>query len=449
MQVKIFESPDMASGLKLVKETLGADALILSTRTIRSGKLGLIGKPVFEITAAVDTPWPDPAHPSMVRSARPPSPRKRPFTRWAEDAAPTTTRPGQTITYDSQFRLHQEPQPGADKKTVNHHELDELKEMVKKLGIEVSRLNGKQEGKGRNGKGQSEAANQMNSALDPDEQLVDTEERNQLLNLLLSQNISAGTAREILRLMPDMEAPGSAEQAETSMISALAQAIEGMLNVASPPFHGENCQQRIALVGPTGVGKTTTLAKIAAHYLSNFSSSIALITLDTYRIAAVEQLKVYGAIMNLPVEVVISPEQLVQALSRHGDKELILIDTAGCSPHDSLSIKDLATFLRPDLAIDKHLVLSATTRESELVETIKRFSILGIDNAIITKTDECATLGVMLDIQSHDRNSAIPFSWVTNGQRVPEDLLTASPELVAGLILSPFREGTSATQKQQ
>ncbi len=442
MQVKIFESTDMASGLKLVKETLGPDALILSTRTIRSGKLGIIGKPVLEITAAIDTPWPETAQQSRPRTIRVTSPRKRPYTQWAEDTTPhqTAVQPGQTITYDSQFRLHQEPQPSVEKEPASHNELDELKDMVKKLGIEVSRLNSKQESQERIQKREVEATIQISTAVGQDNQSTQKEDGNQLLDLLLSQGISAATAQEVLRLIPSEETTGSADQDQNRMHLTLTQAIESMVQVASPLCQEDKAQRRIALVGPTGVGKTTTLAKIAAHYLSNFSSSIALITIDTYRIAAVEQLKVYGAIMNLPVEVVISPEQLEQALSRHCDKELVLIDTAGRSPKDSLCIKELATFLRADLAIDKHLVLSATTRESELFETIKRFSILGINNTIVTKTDECATLGVMLDIQNHDRSNNNPFSWITNGQRVPEDLLTASPKIIAGLILSSSQE---------
>lgn len=326
--------------------------------------------------------------------------------------------------------------PGSSREThpEMHNELDELKEMVKKLGLEMSRI-------GASGAGQQQGSqpDQTPAATVP-EQNPDGENDNhaQLLSILLARGISEATAQEISTRAQDTLP--SEEDGDTTLdrMALLQGFICDLMHVAPPLISGKKCQRRIALVGPTGVGKTTTLAKIAAHYLSNFSNSIALITIDTYRIAAVEQLKVYGAIMNLPVEVVISPEQLEQALSRHHDKELILIDTAGRSPRDTLCIEDLATFLRPDLAIDKHLVLSATTRRTELFEAINRFGRLGIDSAIITKTDECATLGVMLDIRMNDKDNMIPFSWITNGQRVPEDLLTASRELMAELIMSPL-----------
>lgn len=214
----------------------------------------------------------------------------------------------------------------------------------------------------------------------------------------------------------------------------LSKTILELLHVNTDIFPDHKRQHRLALVGPTGVGKTTTLAKIAADFLSKHSASIALITIDTYRIAAVEQLKVYGEIMNLPVEVVLTPEQLEQMLLKHRDKDLILIDTAGRSPQDTLCIEELTSFLSPELNIQKHLVLSATTREKELFEAMNRFSILDIDNTIITKIDECSTLGLLLDIQIREK---IPFSYLTNGQRVPEDLLEAGKELLTQLIMNP------------
>jgi len=427
----------MASGLKLVKETLGPDALILSTRTIRSGKLGILGKPVLEITAAIDTPLPDVAPRYTRPAAAQSSPPRRPFTQWADD---TTTQQkgapsGVPITYDSRLRLHQEPPPFQYQEPVPRNELDELKEMVKKLGLEVSRLNTRgQETQESQQNSEENGAFQGHATADAGEMSSVKDQEDQLVAELLGQGISADTAAEIVRICRPLDSVSSQMTGENTPARTPAQAISTLVHVAPPLCRDPENQRRIALIGPTGVGKTTTLAKIAAYYLSNFSSSIALITIDTYRIAAVEQLKVYGAIMNLPVEVVITPDQLEQAFARHRDKELILIDTAGRSPKDSLCIRELAAFLRPDHTIDKHLVLSATTRESELFETIRRFSILGIDHTIITKTDECSALGVMLDLQMVDRSDIIPFSWITNGQRVPEDLLTATPELVAELI---------------
>ncbi len=247
-------------------------------------------------------------------------------------------------------------------------------------------------------------------------------QKNPPLRQLLERGISPETARTLAKFL--QENYSKEELIDDQEITAkLVETIESLVEVAPPQFDSCKKQQRIAFVGPTGVGKTTTLAKVCAHYLATKSKSVALITIDTYRIAAVEQLKIYGEIMGLPVDVVFTPEQMEEALARHQDKELILIDTAGRNPRDSFNIDELATFLTPEMDIEKHLVLSAATREREK---------LGLARTVFTKLDECFTLGTVLNIQL--QNPA-PLSWLTNGQRVPEDLVHISPRKVAELIM--------------
>lgn len=426
MQVKIFESSDMASGLKMVKDELGPDALILSTKTIRSGKLGLLGKNRFEITAAVDSAWPDQKNSTM-------SPQDKITERNMLLGTDLGMREESLPTYNSSMQINdlsnKQQESSLDDKDPSvafpanqsnlQSEVDELKGMIKNLGREMLRIN--------NSRQAVEMNFQPENTPTDDNYLLSFRQR--LLDYGISVNTAttiSGFAKESLTL-DQLSDPFQQQE-------FIEKTICELIHVNSDIFKEKKRQHRIALVGPTGVGKTTTLAKIAAGYLSKHSSSIGFITIDTYRIAAVEQLKVYGDIMNIPVEVVLSPEQLEQALLKLRDKDLVLIDTAGRSPQDSLCIEELVTFFNAELEIDKHLVLSATTRETEIFEAIQRFSILGIDNAIITKIDECTSLGLLLDIQIREE---IPYSYITNGQRVPEDILEADKNLLTQIIMSP------------
>jgi flagellar biosynthesis protein FlhF len=441
MQVKVFESTDMASGLKLVRKELGPDALILSTRTVRSGKLGLLGKQVLEITAAVDTDWPKQSEknrPSQA-SLQPPlehlaytSNSGQPPSAPPEDREAKPVEPFFKVGARAERPKHiplQQPAPAEDNPQIRQ-EFDELKGMVKTLAGEIARLGRRSE----HDKGSTRNMGLTGNGLL--HQKIQSSGNPQVLELLLSHGINRETAGTIAGFVKDSlsEADLSDEQ---RLYSFLQSTISDIIAVHKPDFDRTDRQHRIALVGPTGVGKTTTLAKIAADYLSKHTSSLALITIDTYRIAAVEQLKVYGEIMHLPVDVVLTPMQLEQAIARHQDKDLILIDTAGRSPRDTLSIDELATFLQPDLAVTKHLVLSATNREEELAETIARFAPLGIDYTIFTKVDECISLGIILNTQIHNGG---PISYITNGQRVPEDIFQADNRKIAELIM-PNPEG--------
>ena len=187
-----------------------------------------------------------------------------------------------------------------------------------------------------------------------------------------------------------------------------------------------------ALLGTTGVGKTTTLAKIAAKFVLEQGITAALITADTYRISAVEQLRTYSDILGLPLEIVYSPVELSKAINKHRNKDLILIDTAGRSQHNEYQMKELQEFLRTNQRIEKHIVLSATTKISDAKDILEKFSICEPDKIIFTKTDETARVGLILNLLFKQKLS---LSYVTNGQSVPDDITPASSESLVDLLL--------------
>lgn len=187
-----------------------------------------------------------------------------------------------------------------------------------------------------------------------------------------------------------------------------------------------------ALIGATGVGKTTTLAKIAARFVLEKNIKAALITADTYRISAVEQLKTYSDIIGLPLEIVYSPDELKVAIHKHRDKDLILIDTAGRSQHNDYQMKELQDFLAVDPQIEKHLVMSATTKNRDAADILEKFSVCEPDRVIFTKTDETSSVGLILNLLA---NRDIALSFLANGQSVPDDIVPATPEKMADILL--------------
>lgn len=179
-----------------------------------------------------------------------------------------------------------------------------------------------------------------------------------------------------------------------------------------------------ALVGPTGVGKTTTIAKLAARFiLKHGPRQVALITTDNYRIAAHEQLNTYGRILDVPVRVAADGEQLRNLIDGFADKRLILIDTAGMSQRDQRLAEQIQTLRHDDLRIRSYLVMSAATQYKAMKEIIKAFQIFQPEAGILTKLDEAATKGAAISALIEQR---LPLSYVTDGQQVPEDLHAAS-----------------------
>jgi flagellar biosynthesis protein FlhF len=185
-----------------------------------------------------------------------------------------------------------------------------------------------------------------------------------------------------------------------------------------------------ALIGPTGVGKTTTLAKLAAYYSLEKKMKVGLITTDTYRIAASEQLKIYANIMGLPIEVASEKETFHRSLKSFADKDLILVDTPGRNHHDDQCLKSLKSTL--DVNIESVLLLSPIATKEYLLQAADRFRIFNYDRIILTKMDECSHFGPMVDVLD---KIGKPVSYMTTGQNVPKDIEKATPERLAKLML--------------
>lgn len=252
---------------------------------------------------------------------------------------------------------------------------------------------------------------------------------------LLNNQVSTDVADELTSAVRDeltseeLSDPGTVRE---SLLRHLAKRIV-VAPPSQPPARSEVGRPTVlALIGPTGVGKTTTVAKLAANLKLRYGRRVGLITADTYRIAAVEQLRTYADIVGLPLKVVLSSQDLASAIDALSSCDIVLLDTAGRSQHDAARLDELAELLaaaRPDAC---HLVLSLAASESVIVAAAERFGTLGPQKLILTKLDEAVDFGVIANIA---RRVHLPLSHVTTGQEVPDHIEPANAERLARLVL--------------
>lgn len=452
MNMQTFQGNSMAEALEKVKKALGPDAVILHTRTLRSGGvLGVGARNVVEITASRDASLLHPTERRGIigRTSRPPLGGARGATSGTDDRSSRVSHAeGAAMTSSGPGAF---PSRGGDRQTSDftaelRGEMNELRAMVREL---LDR--------------QASAPAQAGPDLPA--------ELREHYTKLIQNEVAEEIARDIMnearaRLReagPIAHGRDGALQLADLIPQVMLESIERLLPNAQPVQIEEDSGPRyVAFVGPTGVGKTTTIAKLAAHFKLREQKNVGLITIDTYRIAAVEQLKAYAEIMGVPLEVVMTPEELTEALrSMHG-MDLVLIDTSGRSQRDGHRLDELKTFLeaarserleldtqheRPrgpdgrflprDVVgrggeLEVHLVLSCTSNPSQIMDVARGFSSLGIDRVLFTKLDEAVGAGVILNVA---RQLDLRLSYLTTGQDVPDDIEVGYGRRIAELVL--------------
>lgn len=406
MELKTYQARSMSDALSKVKRELGKGAMILHTRTIqRGGVLGLGAKNFVEITATADP---------RVIAARVAAPRE----------APASVPPSPPVTSSDRLSPATSPAPLHDD---IREELTAIRTMVRDLLRQAE---------------PSRQPDVPEDLLEHYTQLISHEVAESIVMEIVDRARRDNNVRNAA--LPTAASPtgaspvvGDDESSPTPTATLLREELVHYISEMLPPavplqLVNENRPTIVALVGPTGVGKTTTLAKLAAHMKLREGRSVGLITIDSYRIAAVEQLKTYAQILQIPIIPVVTPQEIVGAIEKLAAVDVILIDTAGRSQKDDPRITELKQFLdaaRPDQV---HLVLSTTAREAAIRQAIEKFGVLGARQLIFTKLDEAVGFGVILNVL---RSVDLRLSYLTTGQSVPDDIEVGSARRVAELLL--------------
>ena len=406
MEIKTFRAKTMPQALDLVRQELGPEAMVLHTRERNASLLGrlFIGRS-YEIAATqVERELPPPSQEqlSTVASGDRAQGGSLSASRVVQQRqADTYDRPHST-SFDAGLDLSAGPSPLLNSPTASP-QIAELESLLTQLRTR----------QGQAPRRQSPPA---------------------LFNLftdLIEAEVEESVARELvdgLRNEPAFEHADS-----RTARHRLAQLLQSDIRVTGPIDATGGSGRVVALVGPTGVGKTTTIAKLAANYRLKEGHRVGLITVDTYRIAAVEQLRTYAEIIDLPMEVVSTPREMREAVAKMRDFDLVLMDTAGRSPRDEVRIRELRTMLAEAEPDEVHLVLSAASSARSLVAAAEKFVPVGVTAAIVTKIDEATALGNVLSLA---RRCDLPFSYLTDGQNVPDDISVAEARTLAKLILN-------------
>lgn len=419
MRVERFQAQDMAQAMAMIRERLGPDAVILHSRMARRG---LFRRPYLEVIAAVDDrPAPLTAARGMaVAHASEERPQAEAVASSVGSKAqpPTAPLPRAEATAPN---VGNKPQPSSappPKADATTQAWAEVEAELASLRRSMARLTWEM----RSGRV---------AALGPNFQIVHEH--------LLRQGMTVDLAtRVVMEASSELSAAAASDWA--TVVECVARHLQKQIPTRDPGF-AEQARNVIFLVGPTGVGKTTTAAKLAERYRRDCPGPVRLVSVDTYRIGGMAQLQSYGNLMGIPVDCAYTVDELAQILRNCQDGEWAIVDTAGASPRDEVRLEELRDLIRSITPRRVFLALACATALPEMMETVQRFSRLPLDGLIFTKADETERLGAAVSLAQRTGLAAV---FVTTGQRIPEDLQAASASWLAEQVLRGVLEQAAA-----
>ena len=417
MKVKRYVGETAQEAMQKVRSDLGRDAIILNTRKIRrKGLAGMFSKPLIEVVATIDN--------DISSKTTKQVPQKPDFQ--SQEAHYDTP----SFISELNANLKQNFNTSSNNYTIPSKNFNEvadekieisIQQPLKKASSVIKENTAIEKEEDFSSDEIGEIKNMLSKVYDAVKIDYESNRLSEISKTILERLEKNEVDKVIINdLKEDIIEQLTIEEQQDEVL--VRDTIFDILNkyVKDPkPYDNNKSKKVVVFIGPTGVGKTTTLAKLAANMVLNDKQKVGLITSDTYRIAAVEQLKTYSEIIGAPLSIIYSPAEIVGAVKNYADKDIILLDTAGRSHKDQTQLTELKSLLKSNIDFETYLVLSATTKFSDCIEIIKSYSFLDDFKLLFTKLDETSSYGIILNIAYITKK---PIAYLTTGQSVPDDI---------------------------
>ena len=371
MKVKKYRALSLREASQLMKDELGGEAIILSTRLIEADP-SIGQRKMFEISAGIEEPLVD-------------------------DEVEVQVNPKLEINPPKSF-------------------VDEMQILTKKIATNKNNGNGNAKNYG-----ETKSASKVKSLIKDEIKLIGEK----LKHNDITDNIVSSVIEQLKKSEEVID--------ENNINNFVLSNISSMISTAEFEIEKKSGSQRVAFVGPTGVGKTTCIAKLATISKILHNLNVGIISIDTYRLGAIDQLRIFSEIVDIDLLVAYEPEEMPALLKKFKSKDIIFIDTAGRSQKNTEHLQKMKEFLDASKPDSTHLVLSSTSTTRTLYDVADKFDIFNYDSIVFTKIDEAVVYGNMLNVSA---NFNKPIMYLTNGQVIPDDIISAEPDFIANMIYS-------------